>query len=538
METIKLGPFKGMNTRLPDYALRVRDPGNSGDFVRDAVNVDVDNAGRFRSRCGQTLIAAMSDAHSLFVVSENSGFLVRDSVLYAITIAPYAESLLKILGSNSAVSYLVHDGIVYYSNGVDSGVLVSGVSYPIGLMTPERPSVSAVSGTLKKGRYAIGVTYTSSVTGRESGNAGTTLYELQSDGDLRVTLPPASPGATHVNVYVSDTNGAVAYLYETLAVGTATADITTTGATTRALYEAYEEPLPSGTNLFFHKGRLCCVKGRMLYYGNPFRLGYYTPTNFIEFENDITLAVAVDNGVYVAHGNKTQWLAGDLEKPEAVVNVFPYGAVPGTAFELPRTSTEKPSVGWFGEHGVVVADKVGQAVSVMADVVDVVPAVSSYSSVIDSFGYRRVLSCGWCMNLSSMAVTRYTNSDFTSSSGSFALKPDGLYSLSGNTDNGADIDWQICLGKHDFRAENLKALPAIYIGAASASPVVLTVATPDGTQYEYVARSCSETIEIHRIDPGKGLKENWYGLALKNEEGSFLTLASVSFAPALSGRRI
>jgi hypothetical protein len=43
---------------------------------------------------------------------------------------------------------------------------------------------------------------------------------------------------------------------------------------------------------------------------------------------------------------------------------------------------------------------------------------------------------------------------------------------------------------------------------------------------------------VQRIDPGKGLRENYYGLKLMNTEGSEFTLASVSFSPVASGRRI
>ena len=534
MKTQPIGPFLGINNRLPDFALKAE----AGDWLRDATNTDIDNAGRCRIRDGQALLQALTAPHSYHETTDGTRYLVRASALYAVTVPTYSETLIKSLLSNSAMSYLEHDGALYFSNGTDSGMVVSGTAHPIGMATPDAPVVTNIAGSLHAGRYQVGVTYTNSVTGRESGNAGTTLYELAATGTLRVTLPGSSAGATHINVYVSELNGSVAYLHSTVAVGTATLDITSLATTTRPMNEDYEEPLPAGINLFFHKGRLCCTNGDTLYYGNPFRLGYYTPTNFVGFEHDVTLAVAVDNGVYVAHGNRTQWIAGDIKNPDAVVNMFNYGAVPGTAFELHKTSTEKARVGWFGVKGIVLADQNGQAVSAMADNVDLVAPASGCSTVLESNGYRRVLSCGWCLNVERMAATRYTNFDFTSLSGSYGTKADGLYELAGTDDNGTNIDWRIDLGKQDFGAENLKRLPAVYVGAASGEPLVLVVTLPDETEYEYPARSCSDAIEIHRIDPGKGLRENWYGLALKNERGSPVTLASVSFAPVASGRRI
>ena len=54
------------------------------DFLKSAENVDIDNAGRLRSRPGVTLIQAMTGAHSLFLTSDTSGVSGATSSLYAI----------------------------------------------------------------------------------------------------------------------------------------------------------------------------------------------------------------------------------------------------------------------------------------------------------------------------------------------------------------------------------------------------------------------------------------------------------------------
>ena len=64
------------------------------------------------------------------------------------------------------------------------------------------------------------------------------------------------------------------------------------------------------------------------------------------------------------------------------------------------------------------------------------------------------------------------------------------------------------------------------------------VTLPNGAEYEYTARSVSEDLQIRRIDTGKGLRANWYGLSFSAREGEDFTLASVSFAPVASTRRI
>ena len=62
MKTQQLGPFLGINNRLPDFALHVD---KTGDYLRSAVNVDIDNKGNLHRRKVDTLLEAMADAHSL-----------------------------------------------------------------------------------------------------------------------------------------------------------------------------------------------------------------------------------------------------------------------------------------------------------------------------------------------------------------------------------------------------------------------------------------------------------------------------------------
>ena len=119
-------------------------------------------------------------------------------------------------------------------------------------------------------------------------------------------------------------------------------------------------------------------------------------------------------------------------------------------------------------------------------------------------------------------------------SGSYATGAAGFYDL----ESTGAVDANISLGKNDFGGENLKRLPACYLGASSDTPMELRVTTPDDEDYRYEARSCGADIRMHRVDPGQGFNSNWYNLSLYNTEGSDFTLASVSFAPVASGRRI
>lgn len=542
MDTQPIGPFLGINNRLPDFALGT----DKGSWLRDAVNVDIDNAGRVRRRKEVALIQAMSNADSLYLTSATDGYLRRGAAIYAITLPTYTETLFKVLTTAAPLSWAEYAGSLYYSNGTDSGRIEGGVEYPWGMATPVAPTCTTIPGALYAGMYQVSVSYTNSVTGEEGGISPSSNPTLSATGGIRVTLPGASAGATHVNVYFSTVNGSIPMWIGSYVIGTATVDVVAEPTRLRESNGRFEAPLPAGAQIFMANGRLCSVDGKRINIGSPARPGYYIPIDgrqraegapmdygYITFPADVDLAVPTQMGVYVAYGDITQFFAGtDLAATELVKDVLPYGAVPGTAFVVPHK--ENPLVGWFGAHGVVLGDPQGLVKDTMIDNVDLTPPASGASVVVQSDGYRRVVSCGWCVNLETTATTRYDGWPVTSASRGYATMADGVYLIGG----AGSVDAHVDFGKSNFGGENLKHLPACYLGVSSDTPMELRVTTPDAEDYRYEARSSSTDLRIQRVDPGRGLRANWYDLSLYNTEGSDFTLASVSFAPVASGRRI
>lgn len=523
--TYKLTNFLGINNRLPDFDLRVSTRQLSGQWLRSADNVDINDAGKARRRNSTALVQSMTGAHSL-----SEGLLVRSAQLYAITLPTYTESLLKLLTSDAAMSYTEINGSTYYSNGADSGRVTAGVVYPLGIATPDTPTLALTGGGLLAGRYQVGVSYTNSLTGEESGISASGNIELTATGGVRVSLPGATPGADKVNVYLSQTNGEAVYWLAQVASGAVIYDAISL-PTGRESTGRFEDPLPPG-ELFVSNGRLCSFAANAVYVGEAYRPGYYLPTEgYILFPSDVTLAVENQGGTYVATATSSYWIPGDLGNvQEALRNPLPYGAVRGTTFKHPS----EPMVGWFSNKGVVLADTQGQITALTEAALDVVPPASGNSVVFESDGYRRVVSCGYCVNLKTGAATTYSDWNFTSTSGGYGTKPDGIYLLKSD----GLVDASIGLGKLNFDTEELKHLPAVYLGVDAAEPMELRVQAPREVDYTYAARSSGEDLQMQRIDPGKGLRANWYDLTVLNAGGADFTLASVSFAPTASTRRI
>ena len=146
---MKLGPFLGINNRLPDFALHVP---KVGDWLRSGDNVEVTNAGTIVRRKAASLVQSMTGAHSLHMISDTAGYLVRDSVLYAITLPTYSEALVKVLASNARLSWVETMGGLYASNGTDIG-RVSGSTWTAAFPTPAKPELNgAIGGGLEPGR--------------------------------------------------------------------------------------------------------------------------------------------------------------------------------------------------------------------------------------------------------------------------------------------------------------------------------------------------------------------------------------------------
>lgn len=525
MKTTRIDRFLGINNRLPDTSLSVKDVGR---WLKDAQNVIIDNDGSIVRRDGETQIAAMTNGHSLF---EN--FIVRGGSLYEITLPTYTQALAKVLSTNAKMSYAKVGETVFMSNGVDSlRTDTDGNVIPWGLAAPSAPTVSATSGGLTNGEYQVALSFSNA---EEEGALSPATLASADIGGLLVQIPAGIAGATHVNVYVSGNSGNVPMLHSTVAVGTVSVSVTEK-PTGREASRQIEAVLPAGTRVFEFNGRLCSVLGNTLYYSQPYRHGYYLPTeNFVVLDGPVTIAVGNQGGVYVATDKKTHFLQGaDIATMEFLRDILPYGAVPGTEFDHPFDTM----VGWFGTKGIVVAGNDGEERELMAPNISLSSVHASGTSVVLSDATASnacyvVISCGWIINLKTGAAARYSGADYTSFSNGYGTTAAGIYTIS----DAGSVDAYAHLGNENFGVENEKFMPASYVGAESDAAIGLDV-TAHGTTYSYQARSFSTSLNIHRIDCGRGLRSNYFGLKLTNPGGGKFKIASLSFAPAASSRRV
>lgn len=146
----------------------------------------------------------------------------------------------------------------------------------------------------------------------------------------------------------------------------------------------------------------------------------------------------------------------------------------------------------------------------------------------------------YAINLTTGATTRYEGFDFNSMcrghDGKFyGLTATGLFELTGDLDDTALIEAMVGFGKQDFGSSNRNRLTHAYLGVASSTEMMLRIQR-EGEYFEYPARSSSETLMQHRVDLGRGLEANWFGIECYALRGGSFTLADMDI-PAIKLKR-
>lgn len=568
MKTFSHGPFLGLNTLLSDSKLAVKD---QGQYLRQAVNIDLDNSGWARRRDGYALLATLSGAHSLWSNGTRTLY-VQGTTLWEVTdFSSYAASARATLAATDAMSYCSVNGDVYYTNGTDSGRLAASSSSagPWALATPADPVLSVTTGSLPAGWYQVALTYSTALL-EEGGSTPAESIELTSIGGITVALPGVSAGAAYVNVYVSAANGEVPTWHSRVTAATTSATVTTP-PTKHKVPNAFLQPQAAGQIVAAHNGRLLVATDSMLSYSQPWNFGLMLPTaGYIPFPETITNVVPCTGGVFITTTKQTSWLAGADIATADVVPVFPYGAVPGTAFDIPNTV----QVGWFGNRGVVIGDSTGQAKAIQEATVSVDTAPQGAVLVREFDKVRSVLTTligtkttplltsstlagedadrlhdflgtsnltTYNVNLMTNATTQYEHFDFNSmclaSNGAYyGMSSDGLYQLTGDTDADAKIEAMLSLGKQDFGTQALKHLAGAYLGVMSDTPMRVRVMA-NGAQYDYLARDYDSGLMQQRVDTGRGLRANYFTLDVYNTDGGQFELATLDACINLISQR-
>lgn len=137
-------------------------------------------------------------------------------------------------------------------------------------------------------------------------------------------------------------------------------------------------------------------------------------------------------------------------------------------------------------------------------------------------------------NLETGATSEYTKYNFNSLSDGIGASSTGIYDLAGSTDNGANIEVLLELGKSDFGKIAFKRVTDSYLGVSSDGNLKLTVTTESGT--ESYTLSPSTSLETVKSNLARGHKGRWWSIKVENVDGSSIELESVEVLIQLLSR--
>lgn len=402
MKPVPLGPFLGINNRLPDHQLAVMNRGRkAGDFLRNAVNVDLTASGTLQRRQGAAKVLAGSDLHSLW--SERGMTLCIDGDTLRWVGDDLSTEALRtglVPGQPASYTWFGHD--VYWTNGVVLERIRDGVCGPAGVPVPNpAPFVLPASGgSLPGGLYQVVFTAVGA-DGEESGATWPTQVLVPPAGRLDIMGLPGTP----TNIYVSPVNGDELYL--TAQTSAATYSIPVGPGQGARCPTLGLRPMPAGQIVRAHNGRLLVADGSILYYSEPFAPALHNPARgYVPFPGRITVVEPTDGGVYVV-ADRSYWLAGrDIDKAE-VVEKLPYGAVEGTGG---RSPTDR-SVWWYSARGLVVGTPSGELKKLQEEHVAVDTAAAGATLFRESDGMRQVVASLRGAEPSHAAATSYMDAE-------------------------------------------------------------------------------------------------------------------------------
>lgn len=563
--TANLGPWpKGINNSSSDYVL----PEGS---CLDSLNVDFTNEGYPRSRTGYGQTVAVDNGHSLSNHGSKTLFCNGSELGVITAVNPLEITTLRTGLNIRPVSYAERGGEVWWSNGEASGRCnADNTDSPWSVPAPGAiVSVVAGVGTLSVGTYRVAITH-SMTDGEESYAPAVETITLTSPGSIEVTLPTATAGTDNFNVYCSMADGSILSLYSTVSSATGSVSITDKPEGKQLGNFEFLRPLPAGDSICFHNGRLCSMKGRDVFYSEPFNYGLYLPEEgYIDLGTDGSIMVSVETGLFIA-ADKTWFYSGTDMASLDPVEILPLGAASGTVFRHPAGHN---FVGWYSDDGIAIGGQdggvkliqkengfiapVGESGSVwvkrrdgLTHVIVSLDSTADYSKEVSSdFTLSRVLynddSTTMSVNLDTGATSRYAEWHFNSyariEGDEYGCDSIGLSLLEGDDDSGTPIESLIHCGRVGYGSIQIKAPENVYVAGKSSDLIGVDIILPTAMTYEYLARNFTETAGVVRIDGMKGLMNSrlpWFSTVVKNTSGGTFELSAVQVVINESDRRI
>ena len=301
-----------------------------------AQNVDIDDSQRVTRRYGHGAAVVSGDCHSLW--SDGiTALVVRNNTLARIH-PNYSTSTLRsglTPGQDMSFGVLAHR--IYYSNGIETGVVEGGRSRSWGLEIPGVPVAAVTGGVLPAGRYQFAVTYLRS-DGQESGSSRAGIIDLSDIGGISLSAitVPADPDAAEIVVYFSKCNGDMLYRAGTIPNGSTAFSYQIEASMQIPMRTQHLRPAPAGQFVDVINGRTLVARGDTLYISEPYAPELFDLRKNFRLAGPIVMLAALDTGVFVGTEARVIWLDGSDPEKWVYSERLTYGAIRGASTKVSR----------------------------------------------------------------------------------------------------------------------------------------------------------------------------------------------------------
>lgn len=374
MPDIRLMPVIGMNNVSEDAALHQQGE-ESALQVRDAVNVDITEAGKLDTRRPVDLVSQeryqniwQSPLHGdvFATLGDEWGLLdmKQEPWLFAPAVV-IGRGRVQHQVLNNLVAVCGPEGIFTYDGQRVRRLTISTPAAPVAVEQDE--------GALEPGTYGFAVAWL--VGDRESGLSAMTSKEVQG-GSVHLLMPMAvEQAATGIRVYMTKQNGGELLRQGDYSIGTAFIDIALADKLGEPARFRHLSPMPSGSHFAYWRGRLLTATANVLRFSEALTYHLHDERHgFIQMPQRITFVLPVDGGIWVGQVDHVAFLEGanpnemSIQRKTAKAPV-PFSAIPARAEDVGGELSQggMTTAVWLAENGFVVGTAGGQVYELHAN---------------------------------------------------------------------------------------------------------------------------------------------------------------------------
>ena len=324
--------FLGLRNTVPSDRFGLGD-------LEAAQNVDIDDSQRVARRYGHGAAVVSGACRSLWSDGLTALVVRNDTTLVQILPDYTLRTLRTGLTPGLDMSFEALAARVYYSNGMETGVIEGGRSRSWGLEIPGVPTATTAGGVLPAGRYQFAVTHLRS-DGQESGSSRAGIIALSDIGGISLSgiTVSSDPDVSEAAIYFSKRDGEMPALFRAGIIpnGNTTFSYQIEASMQIPLRTQHFRPPPAGQFVDTINGRTLVAKGDTLYYSEPYAPELFDLRKNFRFAGPIVMVAALDSGVYVGTEARVIWLDGKTPEDWAYSERLMYGAVRGAVTKTSR----------------------------------------------------------------------------------------------------------------------------------------------------------------------------------------------------------